>query len=89
MEKIAQFLKSDPNNPNSAKIQTIFLNILFWSKCNKLEFKDVTIFGDFIVSKNHNEPTKSSLIVEKIAQSGHQSGHLVNLSSVKEAHKKV
>jgi hypothetical protein len=29
------------------------------------------IFGNFLVSKNHNEPTKSRLIVEKITQSGH------------------
>jgi hypothetical protein len=64
-------MKSIPNNPNNAKIQTIFLNRLFWSKCNKLVSKDVTIFGDFLVSKNHNEPTKSSQIVEKITQSGH------------------
>jgi hypothetical protein len=64
-------MKSSPNNPNNANIQTIFLNRLFWSKCNKLVSKDVTIFANFLVSKNHNEPAKSSLIVEKIAQSGH------------------
>jgi hypothetical protein len=62
-------LKSGPNNPNSAKIQTIFLKSLFWSKCNKLVSKDVTIFGDFLVSKNHNEPTSS--LMKKITQSGH------------------
>jgi hypothetical protein len=62
-------LKSSPNNPNNAKIQTILLNRLFLSKCNKLVSKDVTIFGHFLDSKNHNETTKNSLIVEKIAQS--------------------
>jgi hypothetical protein len=61
-------LKSGPNNPNNAKIQTIILSSLFWSK---LVSKDAAIFGNFLVSKNHNEPTKSSLIFEKIAQFGH------------------
>jgi hypothetical protein len=31
--------------------------------------------GYVIISKNHNGPTKSSLIVEKFAQSGHPSGN--------------
>jgi hypothetical protein len=46
-------------------MHTIFLNSLFWSKCNKLVSKDVTIFGNFLVSKNHNEPTKSSLLLKR------------------------
>ncbi len=50
-KKSSNFLKSGPNNRNSDKIQTIFLNSLFWSKCNKLVSKDVTIFGDFLVLK--------------------------------------
>jgi hypothetical protein len=66
-------LKSSPNNPNNANIQTIFLNSLLWSKCSKLVTKGVTIFGDLLVLKNHNEPTKSSLIFEKVTQSGYPS----------------
>jgi len=36
-KKSPNFFKSDPNNPNNGKTQTIFLNSLFWSKCNQLE----------------------------------------------------
>jgi hypothetical protein len=64
-KKSPNFLKSSPNTPKNAKIQTEFLNRLFWSKFKKLVSKDVTIFGDFLVLKNHNEPTKSSLVEEK------------------------
>jgi hypothetical protein len=66
-KKSPNFLKSTQNNPNNTKIQTIFLNSLYWRKCNKLVTKGVTIMGYFFVSKNHNGPTKSSLIVEKFA----------------------
>ncbi len=47
-KKLPNFLKSSPNN---AKIRTIFLNRVFWSKFDKFVSKDVTIFGDFLVSK--------------------------------------
>ncbi len=58
--------------PNKAKIYTRFLNSLFSWKCNKLVAKGVTIFGAISTfQKNPNEPTKSSPIVEKFAQSGH------------------
>jgi hypothetical protein len=51
-KKIAQFFEKWPKQQNNAKIQTIFLNSLFWSKCSsKLIYKYVTIFGDFLVSK--------------------------------------
>ncbi len=49
---------------NKAKIQTMVLNSLFSWKCHHFG-------GHFFVSKNPNEPTKSSLTVEKFAQSGH------------------
>jgi hypothetical protein len=57
-KKWPNFLKSGPNNPNNSKIQTIILNNLFWLKFNKLVYKDAAIFGNFLVSKNHNEPSK-------------------------------
>ncbi len=36
-----------------------------------LHLKVSPFLGYFFISKNHNEPTKSSLYVDKIAQSGH------------------
>jgi hypothetical protein len=38
--------------------------------------------GNFFIQKNPNEPTKSSLTVEKFAQSGHPSPVLITFSRV-------
>ncbi len=56
-------MKSSPNisKPNNAKIQNTFLKSLFGWKCNKVVHQGTAIFGYFI-----NEPTKSSLIGEKL-----------------------
>jgi len=79
-KKSPNFLKSSQNNPKNAKIETMLLSSLFGENVINLT-KDVTFLGYFIISKNRNGPTKSSLIVEKFTKSSlfvekfAQSGH--------------